>query len=471
MSATALLEREGIQQGLKLPYLDVIEAVDLPIDTLLQKRAESLVGGIAVGMTVEVEPVEESIAGEEQQSNLASSIDKARNGDSEALKMVESNVTTDYLERAYKSGFVSEVELGRTQDGELTQYGQSLESVHINSLRYIRNEKLRSRAKIEALNGIRDQYYSEAGLLRENARLIVSLVHDDMDDLEAEDVGFFTKNRSISIQLLTEIDGKTIIQTAFVAGKEGQNGESFDKKTVVDMVRNLGVDYSGMSSEDIIGNPILINKKVIPGLIDSVAERFDESATAITGKQKFFGRDVDERQPFEAYSRKRAESKKISEKARSDIKSTVKGLLRKQFASPTEATEKLAELNDRLLKENIVNDRTIDSAVLGVKASYYIEHARHLIDIGHLEHRDIFILQRNIELTGRSNSCPGGAESDKKQLDGIAFGENGDSETSEGSTVKDCEFPAKKCPKCDEKNIMVTCKKGKYYGSCGCVSD
>lgn len=459
--------------------LCAVEARELEVDALLQKRASSLIGGIALETLIDTEPVAEFDIESNVPSNLAEALDRARSGDVHAEKMIRSNVTTDYLERAYKFGFVSEVELEKRPDGEIVQYGQSIEKVHVNSLVYIGNEKMKQRAKIETLNSVRDKHYVNTGLLKDNARVTVSLVHEDMSDEEAEEVGFFVPTKSISIQVMTEReDGQLVIQSAFVAGRENQSDEPFDKLAVVELARMFGVDYQGQTTEQILSRPWLVDKKLLPDLSVSVVERFDEAAEAVTGKKKFFGRDIATSQKTHNYIEKAQKSKQIASEMKHDIDKVVQDLILFRTDSPTAATEKLAELNDELVKRRIVADTSIDARVLGIETAYHVEHARALIRIDAINQqqlqREMSLLQLKIN-EGSSNSCPGGASNRKNSLEGDMFASvndiNDEQTDSDSKMTEDCEFISKECPKCGEKNVKTECKKGVYYGDCGCSSD
>ncbi len=455
----------------------VVEASSFENDIILQKRATCLIGGIALESVVEVGNSEFDIE-TNIPVNLAEALELARGGDKQAEKMIRTNVTTDYLERAYKSGFVSEVKLQRRADGELVQYGQKIEDVHINSLLHIDNEKMKERAKIEALNSVRDKYYANNGLLTENARVVFSMVHQEMDEEEASKVGFFTHTRSISIQLMTEKEGEIIVQSAFVAGRESLSDPAFDKLAIVNMASKLGIDYEGQTTEEILGRPLLISKKLLPNLVSSIVEMFDESASEVTGTQKFFGLDSDIKKTSSDYVEKESKSKQIAFEMQLDIEKVVDKLKQSNAKSPTEATSKLAEYNEELLKQRIISDKTIDARVLGTKTAYYVNHARHLINSDIITNqqmqREIAILQNRINNTGISSSCPGGADSKKDKNIGdssdLLNGFSDNEAEPDNTKPEDCEFVSKECPKCGAKDVKTECKNGVYYGACGCKS-
>lgn len=455
---------------------DVLEVSVLKGDELLRRRADCIIGSVAVCSEITPEYLEVTDVIANTPSNLAEAIESARNGDTVAEQMIRSNVTTDYLERAYKTGFVSEVTLEKSHDGDIVQYGQSIEDVHVNSLKYLENPKLRERAKVETLNAVRDRHYAGTGIFKDNARVTFSLVHEDMDEEEADDAGFFTHTRSLSIQLMTERDdGTLMVQSAFVAGRESLGDEVFDKESVVKMAEHLGVDYSGMTTEEILGSPLLIKKSLIPELVVSLVQKYDLAASQITGKTKFYGVDIESFQSKESYMLKVAQSKSIATRMKDDIDKNVQELQRFHLKTPGEATAKLAELNDKLLKKKIFEDRSIDSRVLGVEAAYRVNHARYLIDTGRQQHEDLAALQKFVNKVGSSSSCPGGSNSEKggdpDSILDVFLQDVEDQDESADSKLEDCEFISKECPKCGEKNVKTECRDGKYYGACGCKSD
>jgi hypothetical protein len=446
----------------------VLELNQLAIDEDLRRRTNTLIGHVLLLNSVTVESVNEQPP--EHIHSLASAIERAKVGEQEALELVRTNVATDYFERAYKYGFVSEVPLTRDEQGNIMQHGQSLHDVHVNSLRYITDEKLRNRAKIEALNSLRDQHLSESGMLQDYARVTFSLVHDELTEEEAEEVGFFVGTRSVSIQLLTEdMDGELVMQTAFVAGREHAKSESFDKESIASFAETMGVSYAGASSETILARPLLIHKSLLPDGVLSVVEQYDQAASELTGRQKFFGRDNEKQADTEDYLIKMQENAAQTKRMESEINTVVAQLLQLNKPSPLQATDKLAQLNDAMLKARIITDETIDASVLGSQAAYYVEHARHYTRLGQFDHPDVARLQQSINRVGASSSCPssGGKSS---MSEGSMLGLES-VEDSEDTTPEDCDFISKECPKCGEKNVKTSCRNGVYYGACGCKSE
>lgn len=445
----------------------VIEARQLEVDERLRAETNSFIGQVLVRQNFAVDRLEEPPE-ESRVTDLATAIDRAREGSKEAQELIRGNVMTDYFERAYKSGFVSEVQLQRDSSGRLRQHEQTMQDVSANTLAHMTNEKLRGRAKIEALNSVRDQYYADEGLLGSHARVVFSLIHDEMDDAEAESVGFFTHTRSVSIQLLTETDdGDLLMQTAFVAGREDPSQDSFDKEAVIGLAEQLGVDYTDLTSEDILESPLLIDKKMLPKGILSVVQRYDYVASEVSGGTKFFGRDHDSAVEITDYEYRKIENEQNQKRMSSEIDQVVSNLLMHGSLTPVQATEKLAELNDAVLKSNIVRDESIDARVLGATAAWHVEHARHLLRIGEPPHDDMMKLQRMIN-RGTSSSCPNG--NTKSKSDELGGTESELNDESVDTKPEDCDFVSKECPKCGTKNVKTSCRNGKYYGECGCKS-
>lgn len=459
---------------------DVFEVSRLNHDEVLRKQADSLIGAVALNQSVRVDKVDEPLVKQPDVSNnLAESIGLAQEGDPKAIKLLKINARTDYIERAFKSGFVMAVDLERNEDGKLTQNGQTLESVQVNSLRYLENERLKERAKVEALHTIRDQYYADKGVFKKYARVTLSLVDDQMSDEEAAKAGFFVNTRSLSIQLVTEDEkGDVVIQSAFVAGKQSADAAPFDIRSAREFAERLGVDYEGLGSEEMHARPILVDKSIMPDVLVA-AQLFDESASEITGSYKFFGKNRNSPPTRADYIQRYDENKKMVDDMDHDIDIVAWELMCSSPQSPLEATTELARLNDKLLKDRIITDESIDANVLGVEAAYRVNHARDRyrelqsmpIEMQQQNQimRDIDMLQKEINDLGSSSSCPGGATN--KKMDSI-FGELEGQDKNEDSkeTVEDCEFISEECPECGDTKVKTTAKNGKYYGDCGCES-
>ncbi|MCA9323894.1 hypothetical protein KC992_02210 [Candidatus Saccharibacteria bacterium] len=50
------------------------------------------------------------------------------------------------------------------------------------------------------------------------------------------------------------------------------------------------------------------------------------------------------------------------------------------------------------------------------------------------------------------------------------FEQDSSDRTSDETEMEDCDFISKECPKCGAKDVKTECRKGVYYGACGCTS-
>lgn len=392
---------------------------------------------------------------------LAESAKRAKEGDQEALKLVTINAATDYMERAYKSGHVSRVVLSKDGHNQLQQYGQVLEDVSLNTLRTTKHPALKRRAKIEAHNGVRQQLCYESGALQDSVIVTWSTVDDSITKKEAKKLGYFTENMSCAVQMLTEEDGEIVLYSAFVAGADSAEGERFDIDAVVSVADQLGLDYAGLSSNEILARPALIPKTILPEGVLSLVKMYDASiGHNSSSSTRFFGRVCQTAQSYEAHL---AECRRREERSIPGVKRVVSQMLAASadFNTPADAVKMLNDLNDLQLKAAITTDRTIDSNVLGQEAQQYVEAARFYQNNGN--QMALLEAQKNMFLKGGSSSCPTdlvGAE---------VIGVDEDEASSERDQEGDCDFVSKECPKCGEKNVFTKCRRGKYYGSCGCV--
>lgn len=430
--------------------LRAIELADLPTEQQLLEKTARLVGGVCVA---------EACNGEAPPLTLMEAVQRAEAGDIEARKLVKSNVLTDYIERAYKSGHVIRVVLTANQANKLMQHGQTMEEVATNSLRHINHPALIKRGRIEAHNGTRQQFCYETGLLKDNAILTRSTVLDDISREEAKKLGYFTETMSCADQLLTVEEGEIVLYSAFVAGADSPDDERFDLDAIVASSAEFGIDYSGLSSNEILARPALIPKRLLPNGILTVVEKYDKHAP---GDNRFFGRIHNGPQDYKQHM---VECRRREEEAEVRVEKVVSQLLAasKDFRVPTDATKLLDELNDLQLKVAITSDTSIDANVLGAKARQYVEAARHHIAHGNKE--ALLYAQHMIVATGASNSCPTGGST----ASGVEDVDSLNQEDNLSSKLEDCDFISKECPKCGEKNVFTKCRNGKYYGSCGCV--
>jgi hypothetical protein len=418
------------------------EAPQLPYEAEVDFRTQRLLGKAAMRDTIEAEFGKNTVT-------LAEALGRAAKGDKEAYNLVYANVVTDYLERAYKSGHVIRVELGKDVNGKLLQHGQTMDEVFVNSIRHLKNRTLIERARIEARNGQRIQYYYEKGLLKDNYLVMHSRVPDTITPAEAKKLGFFTETMSCAIQTVTEENGKVVVYSAFVGGADEQ-GKRFDGEAIKHSAATRGIDYSGLTADEILARPELVAKRDAPLGVLHFVKRYDEP----TGR--FFGRIHNGQKIYQAHL---LECQRREKNAQKLIIQVVEQLILEapRLNNPTAATRRLDVLNDQLLKMAIVSDESIDSNVLGSQVMDHVDKARAHYKSGNYSAMEYEL--RIAQAEGRSTSCP--------------TGEIEDAENSErnknNSTTEDCDFISKECPKCKAKNVYTKCRNGKYYGACGCV--
>ena len=459
---TAFLERERVVSAEHLsasPRLTAVDVRSFDFDQELRKRTELFIGSIAIDASVSIESVPET-------ESLLTAIDKARMGDTDARNRVRMCVSTDSFERKNKYAFTISVPIERDDDGSLIQFNQTLQENTVNSVKHIKNPWLRSRARgPEALNGLRLQTYADRGLLRGKQLTTISLIPEQMSDEEAEDAGFFIRNRSLVMQVVSENEDSSLtMKSIFIAGREGPGSEAFDKAAAVEFARLLSVSYEGMTTEEILAAPLLMSNE---GGTAAITKLFDQAIYNLTGKYTFYGKETDRPPTLQDYQRKEAEDDKAVKNASAVNERIVDKLVASRPKTAVEATHKLAVLNEAELKKSIIYDDTIDEHVLGLQVAYQVQHARYLYQTNPANIHDIALLQKYIDKNGISSSCPGGAKTETsiESIDGINQPENTKSER-----VEDCEFISRSCPYCGDKNVKTTCKDGVYYGSCGCDS-
>jgi hypothetical protein len=461
----SVIDRPKSEQLFTVDQPTVID--QLEVDGQLRAKATELIGSVVIDSSVEVQLCNET------RMTLAEASKRAANGDDEALQMVRANANTDYFERAYKSGHISKITLQKDDLG-LSQYGQRLVDTHLNSIKYLHSPLLKHRARVEAVNGVRNEFLAQNGLLKDNISVTFSLVTKKVDEEAASKLGFFTDTMSIAVQIMTEDDdrngdGDIVIETAFVAGRESAVEERRDEEIIIHLLADLGIDFSMYDADEMLAHPVLIPKSVINNSSE-LLERFDRSVQAMTNKKTFYGRVSNEPKDYKRYAE---ECRRREAVLQQEVEATVQSLLASSstFKNPTDATSMLDRLNDTLLKKRIVSDTTIDANVLGQQAAYYVNHARYLVEHNQYENQ-IRFLQTKIEREGRSSSCPGGgAKSEESFLPWESmFSDSDQKEAQNEGILEDCDFISKECPNCHAKNVKTQCRKGVYYGDCGCSS-
>lgn len=437
------------ESELEKPHVLTVE--DLSYENEIYSQTRAMLASVALGVMVEV-------TDERTEQSLMQSAKEAGHNP-EARNMVKLNAKTDYLERTYKSGHVTKVRIS-TEQGQLGQHGQSISSVNANSLRHLQDDTLRSRARIETHNAFRQQRYYEEGLLDNHTMVTFSLVPERISAEHAKTLGFFTENMSLAIQAAGNADEKGLeLESAFVSGADAPE-KRFDREVVVALLQELGVDASGMDTEQLLAYPVLIpNERMKNGVIDIVS-LYDQFATKFTGYKRFFGRKSEEQLDYISHKKECLRREQVADKV---AERTTRKLIAESatFARPTDATRRLHELNDAELKRRIVSDKSIDVNVLGLVATEAVKQARM-----YFETNDMFHLQQSmqeINSRGVSSSCPNASQSSSESSVAGMESLGALSASSEKEDVGGKKEMT--CPFCEEKTVgdpcadCITCTK------------
>lgn len=329
--------------------------------------------------------------------NLMEALQAAKEGDTEARKMVETNVRTDVVERTIKTGHVTKIDLEVNSRGEIAQYGQSMMSVYANALKATpKNSKMLSRTQAEVRNGFRLENANRQNLLEDYNFVVFSLAADDMTESEMQDAGFFTDTMSVSIQVTSSEKGQLTTETAFVTGKQ-KNQQRHDIKTVKQVGAQLGVDIEQKSVTEILDTPILVHKSLMPeGVIDIVKLYDHEAGNTFFGEQK-------PQQDYSQYSEK-------CQNRESSFSQQVAAISSELIAqadsvwTPKEASRRLHKVSEKHMVTKAIQDESIDAMVFGLESAAHINIARQAFLSGDqvtLEHETI-----KAKSTARSSSCP-----------------------------------------------------------------
>ncbi len=253
----------------------VISLAESSHDHETKRRAAQFIGSLALEHSVE------SSGGEAGPGmNLLTALRLAREGETEARHMVETNVRTDVIERTIKSGHVATpIELQVDTAGNILQHGQTAKEIQANSLRYASGvPQMRRRTEAETRNMFRLQEQFDQGLLEEYAFVVFSMAADDMSEEQMRDVGFFTATMSCSIQVTTQENGRLLTEPAFVAGAVSPGAPRHDSTTITHIGNMLGADYEDKTATEILDMPLLIHKSLMPNGAIDVVGWYDQAA-------------------------------------------------------------------------------------------------------------------------------------------------------------------------------------------------
>lgn len=431
---------------------DVLIVPEMLTDQNTRSRAARFIGAAVLGSGdgVELCSVEQPI------ESLHDAIHMAAEGDEQAKALIEMNVKTDVIERTIKTGHVmSKVPLLITSEGKIVQYGQSMDSIQANSLRFAAEHPImRARTEAETRNAFRiEELYGE-GFFDDYSFVVISRAEN------LPEAGFFTETMSCSIQLTIKDGPGLAMESAFVAGIA--NGQQHDAGTVVRLGAALGADFDALTPAQIIDTPLMIRNDLIPNGVIDLVRRYDDAATMPTGAaqtRSFFGEDKPAQDYSEYLEKCRLRERTFEPRVQ---KITAELMAAKDLvASPLDAVNLLHDLSELHMVEQAVVDHSIDVRVFGHVSAQLIEQARSALEKG--DDQAARELTTKAVATADSSSCP----SSKKASEASESESKGENE--------DCEFVSKSCPLCKTKNVKTKVQKLKLSqqkrisGSCGCV--
>lgn len=399
--AAAAEQLEALGQG--VPG-DVVLLPSLPEDRFARQRALWLIH--AVGNVAISSEQNQGLIRTDASKNLLEGIKSAAKDDERAQRLVDGNVTSDFIERCIKAGFVMDVALEEGQNGEILQDGQTLDSVNANSIQYVgRNEFMKERIKVEARNSFRLEWAKNKGLLEDYYFVVFSLTDDQMTQEQLEEEGFFTETMSCAIQATTMTANGMRLESAFVAGVTEPGGKRHDKEAVRGIGEKLEVDFTEKSTTELLDMPLLIHKSLMPDGVVDVVKMFDNEQGTFFGENK----PLQDYLAFKEFCKRRQqEFLPIAQKIRKQLIAE-----RHTFKKPTDATKRLGELTEKYGVENAVTDPTINPRVFGKVAAEHIEEARAFRAVGNFKAAET--AQHKAEKTAKSSSCPGAIQDESKE--------------------------------------------------------
>jgi len=375
-------------------------------------------------------------------NNLMEAIHAAKDGDPEARKMIYENVRTDVVERTIKTGHLTKVNLETNNQGQLLQFGQTMESVYANALMNTpADSKMMERSQAEARNGFRIENLNRQGVLEDYNFVVFSMAADNMSQAEMKKAGFFTETMSMAIQVTSADGAKLSTETAFVSGKDPGQNTRHDKQAMAKVGHSLGVDYQNKSAAEVINTPILVHKSMMPNGVIDMVKLYDESLGGT-----FFG----EHKKREDYVKYASDCKKREQGFNGKVSAITDEIVNNSHNvwSPNEATKLLHEVSEKHMVDYAIKDETIDAMVFGEKAAGHIQEARQAHKEGRLS--DVAMHQSVAEITAESSSCPNATQDKSKAKNGKG--------SIERMTCPFCKDPNQYGDPCSPNQSCTSCK-------------
>lgn len=442
-----------VASDLSIPeQLGVMVVAEMASDKFDRMRANRLIDSAkqmgSILMRTEVQLDSESTSEQSVQNvypTLKHAINAAANGDKKARKVVEANTRTEAYEITFKSGHVSEARIEIGPNG-LSQYGQSMTDVYINSVRFAsKSPEIYRRTVPEVRNGMRIESLQRQGLLKDNYLVVFSRYGDGWSDDQGRSFGLFPDTKSCSIQAITETSPTELCQqSAFVAGVKEKGAERHDAETVTAVGRMLNVDFGGKSDYETIDMAILVPKRIMPNGVTDVVKMYDQAAGGT-----FFG----ESKPVENYEAYVEKCRRREEGLSSTVEIALERLIAESIniATPKQATDRLHKIVEEELAERSKMDRTINPNVFGAVAAAHIENSRNLYDAGDIEGADKAMAQA--KRTAKSGSCARSSE-DSSDDSNDSTTEN---DSSDSADEEDSGKRWMTCPFCKSKVFEDPC--------------
>lgn len=408
-------------------------------------------------MASEVQAGNESATDDD--TNLLEKLREMREGSVEASRMVERNVATAVSEAVFKEDHITKVTCERNAAGELLQFGQTMQSIHRNSivLRPNRHPLLQEITRTEALNGHRIEDAVRAGVLKDHYLLVPSIVPEGVpeEDLGHNGDGYFLESLTFVLQATTEAaDGTITTESGFMAGVHASADASFDErmaqrhdiKALTELYEAFG-QQAPTTAAGFLERGLYIPKELMKHGVADVM-RWCEMAV---GKAR----------PAGVYLGLLEESKR-REASMADVRQMVTDELLErvdEFEGPMDVVGELWHLVKKYSVPESFRNKHIDPRVFGSAAAGYVEQIRTQIQNG--QEVDPALVQKAQEeavITG----CGGGAG-----------GENGGESRNSEDPDADCDYISKMCPLCGAKGVKTMDKKvsgrvRRISGTCGC---
>jgi xanthosine utilization system XapX-like protein len=427
---------------------------DSNYETEAQENFQRWLGSLALEKNVGVQQDFE----QSHDTNLLEQMKLAKNGSPEAGRFVDITIGTAVAEACFKSDHITKITTELNPNGQLMQFGQTMQNVHKNALtmRPNRHEKLQEITKIEALNGQRIEAALQAGELDDYYFVVPSIVPDDVPEtqLGPEGDGYFVHSLTFVIQATTkETSGAVTTESAFLAGTDADEQDDFEsriaKRHDISSLQKIYENFGLVAPDTAAGflaNGLQIHKSLLPNGVADVARWLDTARGEISGAATT---KTDE------YYQNLRENSRQKEARLADVKAAVREEFlhhAEKLDEPMEAVKLLWQIIKTHAVEASFQNTDIDPYVFGREAVENIREARTFLARG--DYEAFLAAREKSHETATVSGCGGGAA--KKDQDK----ENGAEKQELGDKFGSLQFS---CPKCHRTN---TRPQGKLLSRC-----